>query len=29
LELKEIKDGVWPKVEGYTAPVVTGDAKDL
>lgn len=29
LELKEIKDGLWPKVDGYTAPVVTGDAKDL
>ena len=29
LDLKEIKDGVWPKVDGYTAPVVTGDAKDL
>ncbi len=29
LVLKEIKDGVWPKVDGYTAPVVTGDTKDL
>jgi len=30
LDLKEIKDGVWPKVDGYTSPVVTtGDAKDL
>lgn len=30
LDLKEIKDWVWPKVDGYTSPVVTtGDAKDL
>jgi len=29
LELHEIKNGVWPKLDGYTAPVVTGDAKDL
>lgn len=29
LDLKEIKDGVWPKFDGYTAPVITGDAKDL
>lgn len=30
MDLKEIKDGVWPKVDGYTAPVAaTGDAKDL
>jgi len=29
LVLREIKDGEWPKVEGYTPPVVTGDAKDL
>jgi alpha-L-rhamnosidase len=29
LELHEIKDGVWPKLDGYTAPVVMGDAKDL
>jgi len=29
LVLREIKDGLWPKVEGYTPPVVTGDAKDL
>jgi predicted neuraminidase len=29
LVLKEIINGGWPKVEGYTPPVVTGDAKDL
>jgi predicted neuraminidase len=29
LVLKEIKDGIWPAVEGYTLPVVKGDAKDL
>jgi alpha-L-rhamnosidase len=29
LDLKEIKDGEWPKVNGYTAPVATGDTKDL
>jgi len=29
LVLKEIINGEWPKVEGYTPPVVTGDAKDL
>jgi predicted neuraminidase len=29
LELHEIKDGVWPKIDGYTAPVVGGGAKDL
>ena len=29
LVLREIKDGVWPKVDGYTAPVATGDTKDL
>ncbi len=29
LELHEIENGVWPKMDGYTAPVVTGDAKDL
>jgi alpha-L-rhamnosidase len=29
LDLKEIKDGEWPKVTGYTAPVATGDTKDL
>jgi alpha-L-rhamnosidase len=30
LDLKEIKDGVWPKVDGYTAPVATtGETKDL
>jgi predicted neuraminidase len=30
LELKEIKDGQWPKLDGYTAPVpTTGDTKDL
>lgn len=25
LEMKEIKDGVWPAVKGYTLPVVTGE----
>jgi alpha-L-rhamnosidase len=29
LDLKEIKNGEWPKVNGYTAPVATGDTKDL
>lgn len=29
LKMVEIKNGEWPKVEGYTLPVVTGDAKDL
>jgi len=29
LVLREIKNGVWPKVDGYTPPVVTGDAKGL
>lgn len=29
LVLKEIINGEWPKVEGYTPPVVTGDTKDL
>ncbi|WP_114938836.1 sialidase family protein [Mucilaginibacter endophyticus] len=29
LELKEIKDGIWPKVEGYTPPVPVGETKDL
>jgi len=30
MELKEIKDGVWPKLDGYTAPVATtGETKDL
>lgn len=30
IDLKEIKDGVWPKIDGYTAPsATTGDAKDL
>lgn len=29
LELKEIKDGVWPQIDGYTAPVPTGETKDL
>jgi predicted neuraminidase len=29
LVLKEIKNGEWPKVDGYTLPVVKGDAKDL
>ena len=29
LELYEIKNGIWPKMDGYTAPVVTGDTKDL
>jgi alpha-L-rhamnosidase len=30
LDLKEIKYGVWPKVDGYTAPVATtGETKDL
>lgn len=29
LELHEIKNGIWPKLDGYTAPVVSGDAKDL
>lgn len=29
LQLHEIKDGVWPKLDGYTAPVVTGDTKNL
>jgi predicted neuraminidase len=30
LDLKEIKDGVWPKVDGYTQPAATtGDTKDL
>jgi predicted neuraminidase len=29
LVLHEIKDGVWPQINGYTAPVVTGDTKDL
>ena len=29
LILREIKDGEWPKVDGYIPPVVTGDAKDL
>lgn len=29
LVLKEIINGEWPKVEGYTPPVVKGDAKDL
>jgi hypothetical protein len=23
--MKEIKNGVWPKVKGYTLPVVTGE----
>jgi predicted neuraminidase len=29
LVLREIINGEWPKVEGYTPPVVTGDTKDL
>ena len=29
LVLHEIKNGVWPQLDGYTAPVVTGDTKDL
>ncbi|HEY8784596.1 MAG TPA: sialidase family protein [Mucilaginibacter sp.] len=29
LVLREIKNGEWPKVEGYTPPVVKGDANDL
>jgi predicted neuraminidase len=29
LVLKEIINGEWPKVEGYTPPVAKGDAKDL
>ncbi|MGN6179667.1 MAG: sialidase family protein [Mucilaginibacter sp.] len=29
LQLHEIKNGIWPKLDGYTAPVITGDAKDL
>jgi alpha-L-rhamnosidase len=29
LDLKEIKNGEWPKMNGYTAPVATGDTKDL
>lgn len=29
LVLKEIVNGEWPKMEGYTAPVPTGDTKDL
>lgn len=29
LQLHEIKNGVWPKLDGYTAPVPTGDTKDL
>jgi alpha-L-rhamnosidase len=29
LEMKEIKDGIWPKVDGYTPPVATGETKDL
>jgi alpha-L-rhamnosidase len=29
MELKEIKDGIWPKVDGYTPPVATGETKDL
>jgi predicted neuraminidase len=29
LVLKEIVNGEWPKVEGYTPPVVTGDTRDL
>jgi predicted neuraminidase len=28
LELKEIKNGEWPKVAGYTLPVVTGPVSD-
>ena len=27
LKLKKIKNGIWPKIKGYTAPVIT-DAKD-
>jgi len=29
LELKEIKNGGWPKVAGYTLPIPSGDTKDL
>lgn len=29
LKMVEIKNGEWPKVEGYTLPVITGDTKDL
>jgi alpha-L-rhamnosidase len=29
LEMKEIKDGIWPKVDGYTPPVPVGETKDL
>ncbi|MDB4919566.1 MAG: sialidase [Mucilaginibacter sp.] len=29
LVLEEIKNGEWPKVDGYTPPVVQGDTKDL
>lgn len=29
LKLVEIKNGEWPKVEGYTLPVIKSDAKDL
>jgi predicted neuraminidase len=29
LKLVEIKNGEWPKVEGYTLPEVKGETKDL
>lgn len=29
LKMVEIKNGEWPKVEGYTLPVATGETKDL
>jgi predicted neuraminidase len=29
LKMVEIKNGIWPKVDGYTLPVATGDTKDL
>jgi len=29
LLLKEIKGGVWPKMDGYLPPLVTGDTKNL
>jgi len=29
MKLVEIKNGEWPKVEGYTLPVIKGETKDL
>ncbi|MEO6520947.1 MAG: sialidase family protein [Mucilaginibacter sp.] len=29
LKMVEIKNGEWPKVDGYSLPVATGEAKDL